>query len=156
VLVDDGVEGETIAPRRGEVPHVHVVVTSRLHLAPEEQGVLGGSGGSSRTRFFDCDFLDLEPKDDGPDETQGEPGVAVDDIVCTHVFQVDALLVQEGESFVHVLQAVNAHFTLGWARLQKRREVTLSIQELGHLYSLVEHASCSILLDQTKNPVLAG
>jgi len=156
VLVDDGVEGETIAPRRGEVPHVHVVVAGRLHLAPEQQGILGGPGGSTGPRFFHGDLLDLEPQDDGPDETEGEPRISINDVVCAHVFQVHALLVQEGERLVDVLQAVNSHFTLGWARLQKRREVTLSIQELGHLYSLVEHASCSILLDQTKNPVLAG
>lgn len=119
MLVDDGVEGETIAPRCCEVSHVDVVVTSRLHLAPQQQGILGRSGGSSWTRLFDCDFLDLEPEDDGPDETQCEPGISVDDIVCTHVFQVDALLVQEGESLVHVFEAVNAHLALGRARLEE-------------------------------------
>ena len=41
VLVDEGVEGEAVAPRGGEVAHVHVRVVGGLDLAPEEEGVLG-------------------------------------------------------------------------------------------------------------------
>jgi len=78
-------------------------------------------GGSSRTGLFDGDLLDLEPQNDGPDETEGEPGISINDVVCAHVFEVDALLVQEGESLVHVLEAVNAHFALGRARLKEKR-----------------------------------
>ena len=119
MLVDDGVEGQTVAPRGGEVPDVDVVVAGRLHLAPEQQGILGGPGSSSRARLFDGDLLNLEPQDDGPDEAEGEPGVSINDVVCAHVFQVHALLVQEGERLVHVLQAVNSHFALGRAGLKQ-------------------------------------
>jgi hypothetical protein len=42
VLVDDGVEGEAVAPRGREVSHVDIVVTGCFHLAPEQQGILGG------------------------------------------------------------------------------------------------------------------
>ena len=120
MLVNDGVEGETVAPGRGEVPHVDIVVSGCLHLAPEEQSVLGGSGCGSRSGLLDCDLLDLEPENDGPDETEGEPRVSVDDVVGAHVFEVDSLLVQKRERLVHVLEAVNAHFALGWARLKWR------------------------------------
>ena len=34
VLVDDGIEGETISPGGGEVADVHIVVAGRLQLAP--------------------------------------------------------------------------------------------------------------------------
>ena len=97
MLVDDGVEGQTVAPRGGEVPDVDVVVAGRLHLAPEQQGILGGPGSSSRARLFDGDLLNLEPQDDGPDEAEGEPGVPVHDIVGPHVLQVHPLLVQEAD-----------------------------------------------------------
>ena len=59
MLVNDGVKGETIPPGGGEVPHVHVVVASRLHLAPEQQRVLGGSGSLVLLRDH-RDVLDLE------------------------------------------------------------------------------------------------
>ena len=112
VLVDDGIEGQTVSPGGGEVPHVDVVVASSLDLAPQQQGVLG------RPRLLALllhhgDLLDLEPQDDGPDETEGEPGVAVHDVVGAHVLQVNSLLVEEAQGFVHILQAVNSHFSFG-------------------------------------------
>ena len=65
-------------------------------------------------------YLDLESKDDCPDETECEPGRPVDNVVCAHVFQVDSLLVQEAQGLVHVLQAVDSHLALGGPRLQRR------------------------------------
>lgn len=58
VLVYDRVERETVTPRGGEVPYVDVVVTGSLHLAPEEQSVLGGLGFFV-VGLFDCYVLDL-------------------------------------------------------------------------------------------------
>ena len=54
----------------------------------------------------------FSPKDDGPDKTQREAGVAVHDIVAAHVLQMDALVPQELQRFVDVLQAVDAHVAL--------------------------------------------
>ena len=51
----------------------------------------------------------LEAKDDGPDEAEDEAMVAVDDIVGTHVLQVDPLLFEELQSLVHILQTVDTH-----------------------------------------------
>ena len=65
-------------------------------------------------------YLDLESKDDCPDETECEPGRSVDNVVGAHVFQVDSLLVQEAQGLVHVLQAVDSHLALGGPRLQRR------------------------------------
>jgi hypothetical protein len=129
MLVNDGVEGQTVAPGGGEVPDVDVVVAGGLHLAPEQKSILGGPRGCSRSRLFHGDLLDLEPEDDGPDETEGESGVSVDDVVSAHVLEVDPLLVQEGERLVDVLQAVNTHLALGWAWLKKQKhcEVLLSV-----------------------------
>lgn len=44
--------------------------------------------------------------------------VAVHDVMGTHVLQVHTLLLEELQSFVHVLQAVDAHLALGgpWLR----------------------------------------
>lgn len=41
VLVHDGIEGQPIPPAGGEVVHVDIGVPSRLHLAPQQQGILG-------------------------------------------------------------------------------------------------------------------
>ena len=120
MLVNDGVEGQTVAPGGGEVPDVDVVVAGGLHLAPEQKSILGGPRGCSRSRLFHGDLLDLEPEDDGPDETEGESGVSADDVVSAYVLEVDPLLVQEGERLVDVLQAVNAHLALGWAWLKNK------------------------------------
>ena len=51
----------------------------------------------------------LEAEDDGPDEAQREAMVPVHDVVGAHVLQVHALLLQELQSLVHVLQGVDAH-----------------------------------------------
>lgn len=59
VLVDDGVEGQPVPPGGGEVAHIHIVVAGRLHLAPEQQGVLGGLGFLV-VGLFNSDILDLE------------------------------------------------------------------------------------------------
>ena len=63
----------------------------------------------------------LESEDDGPDEAEREPGVAVDDIVRPQVLQMDPLLAQELQRLLHILQAVDAHLALGWSRLGKTR-----------------------------------
>jgi hypothetical protein len=49
VLVNDGIEGETVSPGGGEVSHVHIVVASSLQLAPDIkcQLVLGQLTGST-------------------------------------------------------------------------------------------------------------
>ena len=44
VLVDQGVKGQAIPPAGGEIADVDVGVASRLHLAPEQEGVLGRAG----------------------------------------------------------------------------------------------------------------
>lgn len=69
MFVDERVEGEAVAPRGGKVPDVDIVVTGRLHLAPQQEGVLG------RFRLLvvgllDRDVLDLEAEDYSPDETE--------------------------------------------------------------------------------------
>lgn len=51
----------------------------------------------------------LEAQDDGPDEAEGQPVVPIHDVVGPHVFKMDSLLLQELQSLVHVLQAVDAH-----------------------------------------------
>ena len=62
VLVDDGVEGQTVPPGGGEVPHVDVVVAGRLHLAPEQQSVLSTLGLRSRVVGLNSDLLQVEIK----------------------------------------------------------------------------------------------
>ena len=78
----------------------HANLTSRGHVASGGHGV-----------------AHLEAEDDGPDEAQREALVAVDDVVGAHVLQVDALLLEELQRLVHVLQAVDAHAALGGLRL---------------------------------------
>ena len=49
----------------------------------------------SRSRFFDCNLLNLEPQNNGPNETESQSGTSVHDIVGSHVLQVNSLFVQE-------------------------------------------------------------
>lgn len=55
----------------------------------------------------------LETKDDGPNETQGETVIPVHNIMWAHVFQMDFLLLEKLQGFVHILQAVNTHTAFG-------------------------------------------
>ena len=48
-------------------------------------------------------------EDDGPDEPEGELGVAVDDVLAADVDQLDLLVAQEPQRRLHVLDGVEAH-----------------------------------------------
>ena len=72
--------------------------------------------------FRGCGLAHLEAEDDGPDETQDESVVAVDDVVGAHVLQVDPLLLEELEGLVHVLQTVDPHSTLSRLGLREGME----------------------------------
>lgn len=65
---------------------------------------------------------DLEAEDDGPDEAERETMVAIDDVMGAHVLQVDALLLEELQGFVHVLQTVDSHSALRGSGLQTAHE----------------------------------
>lgn len=68
--------------------------------------------------------MDLEAKDDGPDETEDETMVAVDDVVGAHVLQMDPLLFEELQRLVHILQTVDTHSAFGgfWLREAEQRK----------------------------------
>ncbi len=51
----------------------------------------------------------LEVKDDGPDETEGQLGVAVDDVLAPDVDQLDLLVAEEAQRRLHVLYRVETH-----------------------------------------------
>jgi len=55
----------------------------------------------------------LEAQDNGPDETEIEGGVAIDNIVGSNVLEMDALFPQELQCLVHILQTMDAHLALG-------------------------------------------
>lgn len=61
----------------------------------------------------------LEAEDDGPDEAKRQAVVPVHDVVTPHVLQVNPLLLQELQSFVHVLQTVDPHSAFGRLRLRR-------------------------------------
>jgi len=61
VLVDDGVEGETIAPAGREVPHVDIMISRSFHLAPEKQRIFRRLG-LLVIGFFNCYVLDLNKR----------------------------------------------------------------------------------------------
>ena len=69
---------------------------------------------------------DLEAEDYGPDETQGESVVAVDDVVGAHVLQVNLLFFEELQGLVHVLQTVDPHPPFGGFRLEEENKVLVS------------------------------
>lgn len=127
VLVNNGIERQTVPPGGREVPDVDVVIAGRLHLAPEQQRVLGALG-LLVVGLLDRDVLDLEAQDYRPDEAESQSGIAVDYVVRAHVLEVDALLAQELQRLVDVLETVDAHFALG------RPGQTLARQDLQEFY----------------------
>lgn len=74
-------------------------------------------GGASR---------DLEAQDDGPDEAQRQPVAAVHDVVGAHILQMHALLLEELQRLVRVLQAVDAHPAFGGLGLKRGYSETKS------------------------------
>ena len=61
----------------------------------------------------------LEVEDDGPDEAEGELGVAVDDVLAADVDQLDLLVPQEPQSGLYILDCVKPHPT-SLPRLENR------------------------------------
>jgi len=64
----------------------------------------------------------LEAQDDGPDEAEHQAVVPVHDVVRAHVLQVNPLLLQELQRFVHVLQAVDTHPAFGGLGLKQKHK----------------------------------
>lgn len=62
--------------------------------------------------------LYLESQDNSPNEAKCQPVIPIHNIVRSHVFQVHSLLFQELEGFVHILQAMDAHPSFSWFRLE--------------------------------------
>ena len=62
-------------------------------------------------RVADAFATYLKVEDDGPDEPEGELGVAVDDVLAADVDEFDLLVAQEAQRGLHVLDRVEAHAT---------------------------------------------
>uniref|UniRef100_A0A182Q0I8 Uncharacterized protein n=1 Tax=Anopheles farauti TaxID=69004 RepID=A0A182Q0I8_9DIPT len=108
VRVDERVETETRAPRVGKIGNVHVLVTVRLSLAPQQQRIFGGflfrrfiffilkafidqwmPRKTHDTYHIDFDLLNLESQNDGPNQAKNKAGIMVDDIFRTDRFQAN-------------------------------------------------------------------
>ncbi len=59
-------------------------------------------------------------EDDCPDETEGELGVAVDDVLAADVDQLDLLVAEEPQCRLHVLDGVEAHAAALAGLIKKR------------------------------------
>lgn len=66
---------------------------------------------------------DLETKDNGPDQTEVQTGIPIDDVMGSHILQMHALFPKELQRFVNILKAVNTHLAFRWARLGKKNEI---------------------------------
>ena len=62
----------------------------------------------------------LEVEDDGPDEAEGELGVAVHDVLAADVDKLDLLVAEEPQRRLHVLYRVETHAT-SLPRLQRKK-----------------------------------
>ena len=69
-----------------------------------------------------CPTTYLESEDDGPDKTKCQAGVAVHNVMGTHVLQVHPLFQQEADGLVHILQAVDTHLALCRSWLQPYKQ----------------------------------
>ena len=64
----------------------------------------------------------LEVEDDGPDETEGQLGVAVHDVLAPDVDQLDLLVAEKAEGGLDVLYGVEAH-PAPLARLKRKKNI---------------------------------
>lgn len=65
----------------------------------------------------------MEAQDNGPNKTEIEPRVSVDNVVGAHVLKVHSLLAKELQRFVYVFEAVDTHFAFCWTRLELKQVV---------------------------------
>jgi len=65
----------------------------------------------------------LETQDDGPNESKDEAMVAVDNVVGSHVLQVDPLLFEKLQGFVHIFQTVDTHSAFSGFWLQRKQNM---------------------------------
>ena len=61
----------------------------------------------------------LEVKDDGPDEAEGQLGVAVHNVLSSDVDQFDFFVTQKPQSCLHILNGMKPHPT-SFSRLEGR------------------------------------
>ena len=61
----------------------------------------------------------LEVKDDGPDEAEGQLGVAVHNVLSSDVDQFDFFVAQKPQSCLHILNGMEPHPT-SFSRLEGR------------------------------------
>ena len=64
---------------------------------------------STATRAWEPGGTYLKVEDDGPDEPEGQLGVAVDDVLAADIDELDLLVAQEPQRRLHVLDGVEAH-----------------------------------------------
>ena len=102
-VVDETTEAEAGAPAGGEVCDVDVVIFGGVLLAPDEKGI-------SCSSLFDGDVVDEELVDDGPDETEGQLDIAVDDVLRADGDEPDLLDIGDvADSDGAVFEHLNAH-----------------------------------------------
>mmetsp|Transcript_1122 Transcript_1122/g.2874 ORF Transcript_1122/g.2874 Transcript_1122/m.2874 type:complete len:506 (-) Transcript_1122:194-1711(-) len=97
VAVDEGVEGEPVLPRGGEIFHLHAGVAFGGSLQPEQQARLAVGAGH------------LEAQDDGPQQTEHELLVALENIRRADVDEWNVVLLDEVEALVEVLELLDVH-----------------------------------------------
>lgn len=82
----------------------------------------------------------LEAEDYGPNESKCEAVVSVDNVMRTHILQMNLLFLQELQSLVNILQTVNAHTALGGLWLNKRtRSKTNVINDIVVIITATQH-----------------
>ena len=116
VVVDQGVESEPVLPGLREVLDVDVLVAVGPPLAPEQQRLLCRlllrrlAGRGLIVVDVDLDLLDLEAEDDGPDEAEDHPRVAVHNILGSNILKPH-FGVEKGKRFVDIFNPAILDFS---------------------------------------------
>lgn len=77
------IQSETIVPARRKVSNLDLVVTSSFSLTPQQQSFF-----CAQTLLVDV--TDGKAQNEGPDETKNDFPVAVDNVFCADIRQLDA------------------------------------------------------------------
>ena len=106
VYIQKRAERKAIIPGGGKVAHLDVLIACSLPLTPEQKALL-------RRLALLVNVRDCKAQDEGPDETQHDLPVPINDILRANVCHLYALASDKVERLVDILEALHAQLGIG-------------------------------------------
>jgi hypothetical protein len=100
--MDQSAEGKTILETDSEVLDIYIVIRLSLSAAPQEQTFLG-------RKTFLGEASDGESENDGPNKTEGQLDVSVNNVLSSNTDQLDVMILNELKGLVDVFGFLDTH-----------------------------------------------